>query len=80
MNKIEQEVKEIIVESIDKVVLDRIKLTDTLEDLGADSLDSVEIIMSLEEKYNIKVSEDVFSDIHTVQDIVDYIKKETNIG
>jgi len=78
MNKIEQEVKEIIVESIDKVVLDRIKLTDTLEDLGADSLDSVEIIMSLEEKYNIKVSEDVFSDIHTVQDIVDYIKKETN--
>ena len=75
MNKIEQEVKEIIVESIDKLVLDRIKLTDTLEDLGADSLDSVEIIMSLAEKYNIKVSEDVFSDIHTVQDIVDYIKK-----
>lgn len=75
MNKIEQEIKEIIVESIDKLVLDRIKLTDTLEDLGADSLDSVEIIMSLEEKYNIKVSEDVFSDIHTVQDIVDYIKK-----
>ncbi len=75
MNKIEQEVKEILVESIDKLVLDRIKLTDTLEDLGADSLDSVEIIMSLEEKYDIKVSEDVFSDIHTVQDIVDYIKK-----
>lgn len=77
MNKIEQEIKEIIVESIDKLVLDRIKLTDTLEDLGADSLDSVEIIMSLEEKYNIKVSEDVFSDIHTVQDIVEYITKET---
>jgi len=75
MNKIEQEVKEILVESIDKLVLDRIKPTDTLEDLGADSLDSVEIIMSLEEKYDIKVSEDVFSDIHTVQDIVDYIKK-----
>ena len=77
MNKIEQEIKEIIVESIDKLVLDRIKLTDTLEDLGADSLDSVEIIMSLEEKYDIKVSEDVFSDIHTVQDIVEYITKET---
>ena len=75
MNEIEQEVKEILVESIDKLALDKIKLTDTLEDLGADSLDSVEIIMSLEEKYNIKVSEDVFSDIHTVQDIVDYIKK-----
>lgn len=77
MDKIEQEVKEILVDSIDKLAIDRIKLADTLEDLGADSLDSVEIIMSLEEKYDIKVSEDVFSDIHTVQDIVEYITKET---
>jgi len=73
MTKHEKEVKEILVESIQKLELDAIKLSDTLEDLGADSLDSVEIIMSLEEKYNIKVSEDVFSDIHTVQDIIDYI-------
>jgi len=77
MDKIEQEVKEILVESIDKLAIDKIKLTDTLEDLGADSLDSVEIVMSLEEKYDIKVSEDVFSDIHTVQDIIEYITKET---
>ena len=75
MTKHEKEVKEILVESIQKLELDAIKLTDTLEDLGADSLDSVEIIMSLEEKYNIKVSEDVFSDIHTVQDIIDYINR-----
>ena len=71
----EQEVKELLVESINKLEMDAIKLTSTLKDLGADSLDSVEIIMSLEEKYNIKISEDVFSDIHTVQDIVDYIDK-----
>ncbi len=75
MTKHEKEVKGILVESINKLEFDAIKLTDTLEDLGADSLDSVEIIMSLEEKYNIKISEDVFADIHTVQDIVDYIKK-----
>jgi len=75
MTKHEKEVKEILVESIQKLELDAIKLSDTLEDLGADSLDSVEIIMSLEEKYNIKVSEDVFSDIHTVQDIIDYINR-----
>ena len=78
MTKHEQEVKEILVKSIDKLAIDNIKLSDTLEDLGADSLDSVEIIMSLEEKYDIKVSEDVFSDIHTVQDIVDYIEGQTN--
>ena len=73
MTKHEKEVKDILVESINKLEFDAIKLTDTLEDLGADSLDSVEIIMSLEEKYNIKISEDVFADIHTVQDIVNYI-------
>ena len=73
MTKHEKEVKEILVESIQKLELDAIKLTDTLEDLGADSLDSVEIIMSLEEKYNIEVSED----IHTVQDIIEYIKGQT---
>jgi len=78
MTKHEKEVKDILVESINKLEFDAIKLTDTLEDLGADSLDSVEIIMSLEEKYNIKISEDVFADIHTVQDIVDYIKGQTN--
>ena len=75
MTKHEKEVKDLLVESINKLEFDAIKLTDTLEDLGADSLDSVEIIMSLEEKYNIKISEDVFADIHTVQDIVNYIKK-----
>ncbi len=73
MTKHEKEVKDLLVESINKLEFDAIKLTDTLEDLGADSLDSVEIIMSIEEKYNIKISEDVFADIHTVQDIVDYI-------
>lgn len=73
MTKHEKEVKDILVESINKLEFDAIKLTDTLEDLGADSLDSVEIIMSLEEKYDIKISEDVFADIHTVQDIVNYI-------
>ena len=74
MNKIEQEVKEKLV---DRLAIDRIELTDTLEGLGADSLASVEIIMSLEEKYKIKISEDVFADIHTVQDIIEYITKET---
>ena len=73
MTKHEKEVKDLLVESINKLEFDAIKLTDTLEDLGADSLYSVEIIMSLEEKYNIKISEDVFADIHTVQDIVNYI-------
>jgi len=78
MTKHEKEVKDLLVESINKLEFDAIKLTSTLEDLGADSLDSVEIIMSLEEKYNITISEDVFADIHTVQDIVDYIKGQTN--
>ena len=73
MSDVKSQVISIIV---DKLGVDEGEVTNEASftnDLGADSLDSVEIIMSLEEKYNIKISEDVFADIHTVQDIVNYI-------
>ena len=46
-----------------------------IEDLGADSLDTVELIMSLEEKFNIEISDEDAEKIKTVQDVVDYIVK-----
>ena len=46
-----------------------------IEDLGADSLDTVELIMSLEEKFNIEISDEDAEKIKTVQDVVDYILK-----
>ncbi len=46
-----------------------------IEDLGADSLDTVELIMSLEEKFDIEISDEDAEKIKTVQDVVDYIVK-----
>ncbi|MBQ3252947.1 MAG: acyl carrier protein [Acholeplasmatales bacterium] len=67
-------VKEIIVEELncdpEKVTLEA-KLSD---DLGADSIDAVQIIMDLEDAFNITIEEDNAESIATVGNIVDYIK------
>jgi len=46
-----------------------------VEDLGADSLDVVELIMALEEKFEIQIPDSEAEKIQTVKDIVDYIEK-----
>ena len=45
------------------------------EDLGADSLDAVELIMAIEDEFEIEVNDEAAQKIHTVQDIVDYVEK-----
>lgn len=47
-----------------------------IDDLGADSLDIVELIMAFEEEFNVEIPDDVAEKIKTVQDTVDYIEKE----
>ena len=44
-----------------------------LDDLGADSLDTVELIMSLEEEFGIEIPDEHAEKIRTVQDVIDYI-------
>ena len=70
-----EKVKELLVEklgiSADKVQPD----SDILKDLGADSLDLVEMLMTLEEDYGITISQEDTEKIKTVQDIVDVINK-----
>ena len=44
-------------------------------DLGADSLDTVELIMEFEKEFNITIPDDVAEKISTVQDAIDYIKE-----
>ena len=50
-----------------------------LEDLGADSLDVTELIMAMEEHFNIKISDEDAQNIHTVQDAIDHIKSSVSI-
>lgn len=68
-----EKVKEIIMETLscteDKITLEA-SLTD---DIGADSLDAVELNMALEEAFNISISDDDLMTFKTVKDIVEYV-------
>ena len=50
--------------------------TDISADLGADSLDVVELIMSIEDEFEIEVPDDKIEDVKTVGDIVNYIQSQ----
>ena len=49
--------------------------TNLIDDMGADSLDVVELIMSLEDNYGIRISDDDATNLVTVRKIVDYIER-----
>ena len=69
-----EEIKAVIVETLsvdeDKVTLDA-SLSD---DLGADSLDAVELGMAIEENLGVAISDEDLPNIKTVQDLVDYVE------
>ena len=68
-------IKEIIVEQLNIDDGAFINLdTNIQEDLDADSLDAVEIIMNIEEEFDIKVDDDELENIKTIGDIVKYIE------
>ena len=75
---IEQRVKEIIVEQLgvsEGEVKPEAKFVD---DLGADSLDLVELVMALEEEYNMEISDEDAEKILTVGDAIEYIKSHVS--
>ncbi len=49
--------------------------TNLIDDLGADSLDVVELIMELEDEFGITISDEAAAELYTVQRIVDYLEK-----
>ena len=69
-----EQVADVIVEQLG---VEREKITENatfIEDLGADSLDVVELIMSLEEKLEIEIPDSDAEKLTTVKDIIDYIQ------
>ena len=75
MSDTAERVKKIVVEHL---IVDADKVTDTasfIEDLGADSLDTVELVMAFEEEFGIEIPDDAAESIVTVGDAVKYIDK-----
>ena len=68
-------VKSIIVEQLGVVEGDINLDSSFVDDLGADSLDVVELIMALEEEFDIEIPDEDAEKVVTVQDVVDYIKE-----
>ena len=66
-------VKELIVDQLD-VEEDAVKTESVIiDDLGADSLDVVDLVMSIEEEFDIEIPDEAAEKIKTVQDVVSYI-------
>lgn len=71
---VEEQVKEIVIEQLsvdaDKVVPE----ASFINDLGADSLDTVELVMAFEEKFDLEIPDEDAENITTVQDAINYIQ------
>lgn len=74
---IERDVKNIIVEQLKVSAEEVIPTASFIDDLGADSLDIVELVMALEEKYGIEISDEDAEKIQTVGDAITYISEHT---
>lgn len=74
-----EKIKEILSEQLG-LAEDEIKMDSSfIEDLGADSLDLVEFVMTMEAEFDMEVDEDDFEGITTVADAINYIKEHTDL-
>ena len=73
VEKVSQKVKMIIAEQLGKTEGEIKEQASFLGDLGADSLDIVELIMTLEEEFDTEISDEEAERIQTVQEAIDYV-------
>ncbi|MBW2199544.1 MAG: acyl carrier protein [Deltaproteobacteria bacterium] len=71
---VEDKVKKIIAEKLSVDLEEVVPAASFVDDLGADSLDLVELIMSMEEEFDIEISDEDAEKLATFQDVIDYIK------
>jgi acyl carrier protein len=73
MSSIEERVKKIVVEQLGAKEEDVTNNASFVEDLGADSLDTVELVVALEEEFETEIPDEQAEKITTVQQAIDYI-------
>jgi acyl carrier protein len=74
--EIAKTIKEIIVEKLGVSPSEVTEEAAFVEDLGADSLDTVELVMAFEEKFDIEIPDEDAEKIKTLKDAIDYIEKK----
>ena len=75
MSEIAEKIKSIVVEHLD---VDAEKVTEDssfIDDLGADSLDNVELVMAFEEEFDVEIPDDAAETIQTVGDAIKFVEK-----
>lgn len=75
MSDIAESIKKIVIEHLD---VDAEKVTESasfIDDLGADSLDNVELVMAFEEEFDVEIPDDAAETIQTVGDAIKFVEK-----
>ncbi len=75
---VDESVKGIVAEQLGIGVDEINNESSFIDDLGADSLDTVELVMALEEEFDIEISDEEAENISTVQTAIDYINKNSD--
>ena len=75
---VEEKVKSIIVEQLGVDANEVTPEASFVDDLGADSLDTVELVMAFEEEFNIEIPDEAAEKIQKVKDAIEYIEKNSS--
>ncbi|MEN6317296.1 MAG: acyl carrier protein [Syntrophaceae bacterium] len=74
--KLEDKVIEIIMEHLDVTREECVPEASFIDDLGADSLDLVELIMEMEENFELQITDEELEKIRTIQDVIDFLRNK----
>jgi acyl carrier protein len=80
MPAVDEKVKQIVVEQLGVEESEVTPKASFVDDLGADSLDQVELVMAFEEAFDVEIPDEDAEKIRTVQDAIDYIDKHAKVG
>ncbi|PIP08399.1 MAG: acyl carrier protein [Syntrophobacteraceae bacterium CG23_combo_of_CG06-09_8_20_14_all_50_8] len=72
--KLEEKVIGIIAEQLDVAREQCVPEASFIDDLGADSLDLMELIMEMEENFSVQISDEELENIRTIQDVIDFLR------
>ena len=77
---LEEKVIKLVMEQLDVTKEECVLEASFIDDLGADSLDLVELIMEMEEVFGVEIADEELEKISTIKDVIDFLKKRESIS